>query len=337
MANVLVTGASGYLGTVLVPYLEAAGHSVDGLDLGLYTRCGFGVESLSADRRDTRAVSAEDLEGYDAVVHLAALSNDPLGDLRAELTYAINHNGTMRVARLAKQAGVERFLFASSCSLYGDGGGGYVDETSPMAPVTPYGETKASAERELSALADDDFSPTYMRNSTVYGPSPGLRLDVVVNNLAASAVLRGEIVLTSDGSPWRPQVHVDDISRATSALLTAPRDVIHDEAFNIGSTEENFTVRDIAERVSAAAGDVPLTFSSDAGPDVRSYRVDFSKLAELVPDAAPKRRIDEGIADLLSEYERLEIPADAFDRFTRLREIRRLLDGGTLREDLTWA
>ena len=253
--KVLVAGDRGYIGAVLVPFLRAAGHTVDGLDLDLYAGCDFGPgpEDIGLRPRvDIRNVEPHHCAGYDAVICLAALSNDPVGHLNPAATYSINLDGTLRLGRAAKKAGVERFLFASSCSLYGAAGSQAVTEEAELFPVTPYGETKALAERELSLLADDSFSPTYLRNATAYGFSPRLRLDIVVNNLTAVAMTTGKVSLESDGSPWRPLVHVEDICRSFLAVLEAPRELVHDEAFNVGRSEDNVQVRDIAEIVRAA-------------------------------------------------------------------------------------
>ena len=252
--RVLVAGDRGYIGAVLVPFLRAAGHTVEGLDLGLYEGCdlGPGPEEIGLrPRLDMRDVEPRHCAGYDAVICLAALSNDPVGHLNPAATYSINLDGTLRLAQAAKQAGVGRFLFASSCSLYGAAGSEAVTEEAELFPVTPYGETKVLAERGLSRLADDSFSPTYLRNATAYGFSPRLRLDIVVNNLTAVAMTTGEVCLESDGSPWRPLVHVEDICRSFLAVLEAPREVVHDEAFNVGRAEDNVQVRDIAEMVRA--------------------------------------------------------------------------------------
>jgi nucleoside-diphosphate-sugar epimerase len=337
--RVLVAGDRGYIGAVLVPLLRAAGHEVHGLDLDLYEGCdlGEGPEDI-ADRPplDMREADARQLAGYDAVLCLAALSNDPLGHLNPAATHSVNLDGTLQLARAAKQAGIERFLFASSCSLYGAAGSLGVTEDADLFPVTPYGETKVLAERELSLLADDTFSPTYLRNATAYGSSPRLRLDIVVNNLTAVAMTTGEVRLESDGSPWRPLVHVADIGRAFLAVLEAPREVVHDEAFNVGRPEDNVQVRDIAEMVRDAVPGSRLSFADDAGPDLRNYRVDFSKLAGTFPDLNLSTGVRDGVDELVSAYTEHGMTYDDFmsSRFVRLRRIRELLSAGLVDETL---
>lgn len=338
--KVLVTGHRGYIGAVLTPRLGAGGHEVVGLDSGLYGGCDFGdpppdIPTIGSDIRD---VAVGDLVGFDAVIHLAALSNDPLGNLDPELTYEINHRAVVRLADASKQAGVARFLFASSCSLYGAGGSDLLDEDAPMAPVTPYGESKVMAERDLSALADDDFSPVYLRNATAYGASPALRLDIVVNNLTGWAVTTGQVRILSDGSPWRPLVHVADISAAFEACLTAPRENIHDQALNIGRNGENYQIKDIAEIVGETVPGSVVSFAPGGEPDTRDYRVDFSKAAELLPDFHPAWDVTAGAKELYESYVANGMDDESFngDRYVRLRRLETQLRSGALTEDLRW-
>lgn len=333
--RVLVAGDRGYIGAVLVPFLRTAGHEVDGLDLGLYEGCDLGPALEGTGQRpsrDMRDVTAAGLAGYDAVLCLAALSNDPVGDLNPEATYSVNLDGTLRLARAAKEAGIERFLFSSSCSLYGAAGSEGVAEDAEMFPVTPYGQTKVDAEHALSLLADDNFSPVYLRNATAYGASTRLRLDIVVNNLTAIALTTGKVHLQSDGTPWRPLVHIEDISRAFLAVLEAPRDLIHDQAFNVGRTEDNVQIRDVAEMVRAAVPGSELSFAEGAGPDLRDYKADFGKLNDTFPDLKMKWSVREGISELLEAYTAYGLSYDDFtsSRFVRLRRIRELLDIGAL-------
>jgi nucleoside-diphosphate-sugar epimerase len=337
----LLTGQHGYIGSVTRPLLEAAGHDVVGLDTLYYRGCDFGPEDdVGVERvRDVRDVTADELEGFDAVVHLAALSNDPLGDLSTDWTYAVNLGGTLAIARAAKAAGVQRFVFASSCSMYGaSGSDDLLDETAPLRPLTAYAESKARSEEGLHELADSTFSPVYMRNATAYGVSPRLRLDVVLNNLAAWAHTTGKIRLLSDGSAWRPLVHVQDIARATAALLDAERDDVHDEPFNIGSEDQNVRIRDLAELLHGLLG-CEVEMSADATPDPRSYRVDFGKVRRALPGFACEWTVRAGAAELTQAYASAGLTRDQFiedGRYTRLTQLKRLLDEGALDDDLRW-
>jgi nucleoside-diphosphate-sugar epimerase len=339
--RVAVTGHSGYIGAVLVPMLVEAGHDVLGIDTGLFDECVplqplSDIDVLPVDIRD---LTEGHFEGCDAVMHLAAVSNDPMGELNAQTTFDINHLATVHGARMAKGAGVSRFLFSSSCSLYGAALTDVpVDETAPFNPVSAYGTAKMLAERDLSGLADDDFSPIYLRNATAYGASPRLRTDLVVNNLTASAVRTGEVRLLSDGTPWRPLVHVEDISRAFLALLDAPREVTHDEAFNVGSTDENYRIREVAEIVGEVVEGSRVTFASEAGPDKRSYRVDFSKIGDVVPAFTPRRTVRDAVEELRTQMTEGSLEQEDLDgpRFVRLRELRRLLEQERLDDALRW-
>jgi nucleoside-diphosphate-sugar epimerase len=338
--RVLVTGDKGYIGTILVPMLVSEGHDVVGWDSDLYERCTFGDElpKIKSIRKDLRDVEATDLDGFGAVMHLAALSNDPLGDLNPNLTYEINHLASVKLARLAKEAGVPRFLFSSSCSSYGAAGDEMLTEEAEFNPVTPYGHSKVLAEKEVAELADDNFSPTFLRNATAYGVSPRMRFDIVLNNLVAWAYSTGKILIKSDGTPWRPIIHIEDIARGFIAVLNAPRDVIHNQAFNVGRNDQNYRIRELAEIVGETVPNCRIEYAADAGPDKRTYRVDFSKIERVLPEFKPRWDARMGAQELYLAYRKSELQVDEFEgpKYKRIDHIKKLLSDGLLDQTLRW-
>ncbi|GAK58822.1 putative sugar nucleotide epimerase dehydratase protein [Candidatus Vecturithrix granuli] len=338
--KVLVTGSHGYIGTVLVPMLLEAKHEVVGLDSDLYRQCTFGEEmrEIPLIEKDIRDVQPSDLEGFDAILHLAGLSNDPLGDLNPTLTFEINHHASVRLAEMAKEQGISRFIFSSSCSTYGASGDNMIDETGAFNPVTPYGRAKVLVEQDVALLADSKFCPTFLRNATAYGVSPRLRFDLVLNNLVAWAYTTGRIYLKSDGTPWRPIVHIEDISRAFLAVLHAPYEKIHNQAFNVGMNSENYQIRELAEIVKEVMPECRIEFAQDAGPDKRCYRVDCRKLPQTLPEFNPQWNARKGAQELYDTYKRIGLTLEEFEgpKYQRIGHIKKLLSEKILDENLRW-
>ena len=339
--KILVTGHTGYIGSVMVPCLQQAGHEVVGLDNCLFEGCDFGasprpVRTLRIDLRD---VEPEHVAGFDAVVHLAALSNDPLGNVNPQCTYDINHLASVRLAKAAKRAGVERYVYASSCSLYGvSGGDQMLKEDAGFNPITPYGESKVRTERDVAQLADETFSPTFMRNATAYGASPRLRVDIVVNSLVGYACTTGEVFIQSDGTPWRPLVHVEDISRAFLAALHAPREVVHNQAFNVGRSQENYRIREVADIVQQVVPGSKVKYAEGGGPDPRCYRVDCGRIAGALPDFRPQWTVRRGVEQLYQAYKDYGLTYEEFmgTKYLRIKRILKLQGDGLLDQSLRW-
>lgn len=338
--RILLTGHKGYIGTVAVPMLSAAGHDVIGFDTDLFEGCEFGDAPLRIPeiRKDLRDLDHSDLKGFEAVVHLAALSNDPLGNLDPNLTFDVNHKASVRLAELAKQASVKRFIFSSSCSTYGAAGNDFLDEAAELNPVTSYGVSKVYVERDLAQMADEHFSPTYMRNATAYGVSPRLRLDLVLNDFVASALTTGRIHIKSDGTPWRPIVHIRDIVSAMICALEAPKECIHNQTFNVGQTEENYRISELAEIVAQVVPASRIEYAPGGGPDKRCYRVNCDKVRRTLPGFQPQWTARSGAQELYDAYRANGLTADDVQngRYFRITRIRSLLDAQKLDHSLRW-
>lgn len=339
--RVLVTGHKGYIGTVCVPMMLAEGFDVVGLDIDLYARSTFldNIVAIPEINKDVRDIEPDDLRGFDAVVHWAALSNDPLGNLNPNLTYDINHQGSVRLAKAAKAAGVKRFVFASSCSNYGAGGNdGFKVETSELEPLTAYAKSKVMTEQDVKLLADATFSPVFLRNATAYGVSPRHRFDLVLNNLVAYAMVTGEVLLKSDGTPWRPIIHIADISRGAIAALKADRERIHNETYNIGQTTENYRVSEIAQIVAEVVPGSAIRYAPGAGGDNRNYRVNFDKVTTGLPEFKPQWTARQGAEELLAAYKQVDLKVEDFEgpRYQRVAQLKTLMAEGKLDQALRW-
>jgi nucleoside-diphosphate-sugar epimerase len=338
--RVLVTGHKGYIGSVMVPMLETVGHAVVGLDSDLYRNSTYS-ENLSEVPeiiKDVRDIEKSDLEGMDAIVHLAGLSNDLLGDLNPQLTYEINHAASVRLAAMAKELRISRFVFASSCSNYGAASDGMQDENAVLNPVSAYAISKVLVERDLKDLADDHFSPVLMRNSTAYGVSPKMRFDLVVNNLTAWAYTTGQILLKSDGKPWRPLIHIEDIGLAVIAALETPRELIHNQAINVGMNSENYQVFQLAEFVKTTVPNCEIKFAEGAEPDKRNYRVDFSKYARIFPNHPLRWTVPQGVKQIYASYQKFGLQTEVYEgpKYKRVAQIKHLLSTGQLDQTLRW-
>ncbi|MCP3919692.1 MAG: NAD(P)-dependent oxidoreductase [bacterium] len=338
--KVLVTGHDGYIGCVLVPMLQERGHEVVGFDSGLFQGCEFDdpLSQCETIRADVRDVNASQLHGLDAIIHLAGISNDPLGDLNPDCTYDINHRASVRLAEEAKKSGVPRFLHSSSCSLYGAQGDAPIDESGEFNPVTPYGESKVFVERDVAPMADDDFSPTFLRNATAYGLSPRLRGDLVINNLTGYAFTTGKVLMKSDGTPWRPLVHIRDISLAFIAAMNAPRELIHNKAFNVGRTSENYQIRDVAKIVEEVVPNSTVQLADKAGPDKRNYRVNCDLIERTLSEYKPEWTVRRGVEELYEAYKAHGLTLEEFEssRYLRIRHVAELQESGRLDAGLRW-
>lgn len=338
--RILVTGHKGYIGSILVPMLSALGHTVHGIDYDLYESSLFGPPppSIPSVHKDIRDLRLSDVTGFDAIIHLAGLSNDPLGNLDLDLTHEINYLATVRVAELAVKAGVKRFLFASSCSIYGAAGSQMLDELSPVNPVTPYAKSKILVEQDLSGLAGPDFSPTFFRCATAHGFSSRIRFDLVINNLVAWAHTTQKVFIKSDGTPWRPFVHIEDICRAFIAVLNAPRETVHNQVLNVGSTAENYQISQVGDYVKEIVPDCRVEYAEGAGPDKRCYRVSSDKIARLLPEFVPQWTVRGSIHQLLEHYRSIGLRPEEFEgpRYNRIAHLKSLMDKGCLSPSLRW-